>query len=354
MATYDIARTEMFGNLEASVGRYLADRILAALDSDGRAPQTLSIVSDFVPGDVIPARADVVIVRAGESGAVSVPSGVGAIIFTGSAGIQLSLNMEGSLAVRLTEGADVVRATALPHGDAAQTVSVDLGAGDDIFIGAQTIQNHVIGGAGDDWMMGGGKNDWFEVGQGNDVVDGGDGYDQAFIRGSIKDYASAINADGSLSLTHTASGEVTRLANLEFIGFEDGSTMLAVSTETGFVAAALHAVILGQGVAIDPTAHEVQSGMSASQLIDVAADVLVSEAFTLKYGAVSALSDAEFLAVMYASAFERDPDSEGLQYWLEHLASGTSRGEIAYRFATSSEAHQEFTTIHLIDKDHGG
>lgn len=350
MATYDTPRTEVVGNLEASVGSYLAAQILAAIDTGGATQGDLSIVSDFAPGDTIPANTDIVIVRPGEGGSVNVPSGVGAVIFTGPTGVQVSLNTEGSVGVQLTEGSDVVSVEALSNGDASQAVSFNLGAGNDVFTGDQDVRNNVIGGLGDDTMTGGTKNDAFDVGQGSDTVDAGAGYDQAFVHGSINDYTSSINADGSVSLTNKATGEVTTLANLEFITFEDGGVMLNVTTETGFAAASLYEVILGRGA--DSSGHEFYSETNGTTLIEVANGMLGSDEFASKFGPISELTDAAFLDVMYTTAFNRAADEGGLQYWLDKLASGMSRGEVAVRFAYSAESQAEFSsTINVIDKD---
>lgn len=353
MAIYDMPRAEVVSNLDASVGAYLAARILAAIDAGGGQSDEVSIVSDFAPGDPIPATTDILIVRPGEGGALSIPAGVGAVIFTGPTGVQVSLTAEASVAMRLTDGADVLRVSALTTGDPAQAVSVDLGAGDDVFIGAQNVRNNVIGGAGDDDLSGGDRNDSFDIGQGNDNVDAGAGYDQAYIRGSIKDYASALGADGTLTLTNTLSGEVTLLKNLEFITFSDGGVMLNVTSETGFAAAALYEVVLGRSA--DAGGHEFYSNSDGPTLIAAADGMLGSDEFAARFGPISSLTDSAFMDIMYSTAFERSPDASGLTYWLDQLANGMSRGEVAVRFAYSSEAQAKFDAmIHLIDNDDSG
>jgi hypothetical protein len=87
-------------------------------------------------------------------------------------------------------------------------------------------------------------------------------------------------------------------------------------------------------------------------MIEAANAMLGSEEFTGKFGPVASLSDSAFVEILYATAFERDADVGGLNYWLDRLASGMSRGEIALSFSASAEAHDEFaSTIKLIHKD---
>jgi Ca2+-binding RTX toxin-like protein len=230
MTTYDMPRAQAVGHLQASVGSYLASQILTAIDSGGGARGALSITSNYSAGDPIPASSDIVIVRPGESGAITVPSGVGAVIFTGPAGVQVALAVEAPLAVKMTEGADIVRVTTQPTAITAEAVAFDLGAGDDVFIGGRDIRNDVVGGDGDDMLVGGDRGDTFYVGHGSDRVDAGAGYDRAHLPGSRDGYVSITHPDGSVSLTNKATGEVATLTDLEYIAFEDGSVVLNVAT----------------------------------------------------------------------------------------------------------------------------
>jgi hypothetical protein len=340
---YDTPRTEVTTNLQASVGAYLAEQILNAIDSGaGTQSPDIAIVSDFVPGDEIPANTDIVVVKPGEGGSVSVPSGVGAIIFTGPAGVSVQLNAEASVGVQLSEGADVVTVTTDDSIDPAAALSFNLGAGNDVFVGAQDVRNNVIGGAGDDDLTGGNKNDAFDIGQGNDTVDAGAGFDQAFIRGSIKDYTTQVNADGSISLTNKLTNEITTIKNLEFITFEEGGVLLNVTTETGFAAASLYEVVLGRSA--DSSGFEFYSGTDGTKLIEAANGMLGSDEFASKFGPVDQMTDSQFLDVMYQTAFNRDADEGGLQFWLDKMAAGMSRGEVAVRFAYSAEAQSTFDT----------
>jgi Ca2+-binding RTX toxin-like protein len=348
MATYDMPRIQVLDDLEPSVADYLAGRIWTAINSGMDGSNTSASGSGV--GLV---NANTLVVGPGATGPISIPADITAVTFTGSAGSQVDLSIEASLAVTMSAGADGVRVTALPDGQAGAVVMVDLGAGDDVFVGADGMRNHVVGGLGDDRMTGGNRSDRFDVGEGSDSVDGGAGYDRAFVHGKVDDYAAAIDADGSLSLTNKMSGEVTTLADLEFLTFDDGAVMLNVTTETGFAAASLYEVILGRGA--DAAVHEHFAGTDSVRLVEAANGLLASAEFTGKFGPVSDLTDTAFLEILYATAFEREPEAEGLQYWLDRLASGTSRGEVAVQFAGSAEAHAEFAaTIHIIDKDHLG
>ncbi len=84
------------------------------------------------------------IVQPGTGGAVTVPDGVSAVIFTGPAGVQVTLNAVDTTAVQLTGGSDTLTLLS-PSG---ATASVNAGAGDDVVVGAQNAANAIVGGLG--------------------------------------------------------------------------------------------------------------------------------------------------------------------------------------------------------------
>ncbi len=113
-------------------------------------------------------------------------------------------------------------------------------------------------------MIGGNKNDSFDIGQGNDNVDAGAGFDQAFIRGSINDYSTQVNADGSISLTNKLTNEMTTIKNLEFITFEEGGVLLNVTTETGFRVSFAYEVVLGRSARMPAASNSTRAPMAPS------------------------------------------------------------------------------------------
>ncbi len=73
-------------------------------------------------------------------------------------------------------------------------------------------------------------------------------------------------------------------------------------------------------------------GMTLWRTSDFFAD---SPEFKQTYG--SALSNADFLDLVYQNVLDRSPDSGGLQYWLQRMATGTTRGQVMVYFSESPE-----------------
>lgn len=148
---------------------------------------------------------------------------------------------------------------------------------------AKAIENFDIKAAmnelfkGNDTFTGSGGNDLFRASAGSDRYDGGAGIDTVWYstgKGSV-----SVKTNGAGHTVSTAE-KVDTLINIERIGFGDGST-LAIDTGAG------------------------ENAGSAYRL--------------------------------YQAAFDRQPDTAGLNYWLKQLDSGTSLAQIAQGFVQSNE-----------------
>lgn len=60
-----------------------------------------------------------------------------------------------------------------------------------------------------------------------------------------------------------------------------------------------------------------------------------SAEFQQTYG--PSLTNAQFLELVYGNVLDRSPDAGGLQYWLQRMAAGTTRGEVMVHFSESIE-----------------
>lgn len=91
----------------------------------------------------------------------------------------------------------------------------------------------VTGTAGADTLSGGAASEILSPLAGDDQVDGGAGQDLLVLAGALGDYQVLRNADGSVSATHTASGDEKQLQNVEQIWFADGKSLHALSDLVG-------------------------------------------------------------------------------------------------------------------------
>jgi len=141
------------------------------------------------------------------------------------------------------EGADTIRYSSAKAGI---TVNLQLGSarstsgGDAAGIGIDTLREieNIIGGHYDDLLIGDAADNLIAGNGGNDVVDGGAGKDTAVFQGARNSYTVKV-ADGGYVVT-SASGEIARLANIEFLQFSDGVYRIATGSSSMAAAGQAH------------------------------------------------------------------------------------------------------------------
>jgi serralysin len=77
--------------------------------------------------------------------------------------------------------------------------------------------------------------------------------------------------------------------------------------------------------------HDLDSGVSLGQ---VASNFIASPEFQATYGAVS---NEQFVTLLYWNVLDRAPELEGLQYHVSRLAAGAIRADILVGFSESPE-----------------
>lgn len=130
---------------------------------------------------------------------------------------------------------------------------------------------------GNDTIIGSSGNDLIKGASGNDTIDGGAGVDTVYYAGN-KSNVSVTNNGGSFTVK--ANGKVDTLTNVERVGMGDGS-VLALDVKTG------------------------ENSGSAYRL--------------------------------YQAAFDREPDTAGLNYWTKDLDAGNSLQQVSNGFTASAE-----------------
>ncbi|NIK50051.1 DUF4214 domain-containing protein [Variibacter gotjawalensis] len=221
---------------------------------------------------------------------LAVPPGSYTITFSG-----------GGLSGTVTKTATLGNANVKVDAEAADAFGADPFAGDDTLFG--TPGNDVIYAFdGNDIVRGLDGNDLLDGGSGSDVLDGGLGADQLFGRDG-NDY---LNGGEVFSLSAN-QGAVYRLYGAtfdrapDFVGFTSWAAGLASGQQT---------------------------------LTSVANAFVVSAEFQQTYGA---LSNPQFVALLYNNVLDRAPDQSGFTSWVAYLDAGASRASVLLGFSESSE-----------------
>ncbi|WP_409266934.1 Ig-like domain-containing protein [Massilia sp. BHUDP2] len=246
-------------------------------------------------------------------------------------------------AVRVTGGAG----SQTVWGDGASQTII-LGADDDVLHGG--AGNDIVGSAGgNDKIYGDEGDDIVFGGLGDDLVDGGSGIDTVQLVGSGRaDYVARF-VDGHLVLAHRNGGAdgTDTIANVEVLRFTSAA---ADTSARGSIERLYEAVLGREADAAGVDAWLAALGRGAS-LADVARHMLASGEAQLQAG-----GDADFVSALYSRSLERGVDAGGLQHWTGVLASGAlTRAELALHITDSAEklARPAVQDLALGDSDIG-
>lgn len=195
-----------------------------------------------------------------------------------------------------------------------------------------TAGDMFFGEGGNDRITASAGNDILDGGAGNDILDGGAGWDSAVYAGTRASVTVAIS-DGSYTVT-SASGGTDTLVNVERIRFAD----IAVAYDYNGLAGEVYRLYQA---AFDRTPDLPGMGFwlnAADNGVAVAAmaGAFASSAeFKQTYG--ENLSNAEFIALLYNNALNRNYEQEGMDFWMKAMNDGYTRAQLLNFFADSPE-----------------
>ncbi|WP_227812762.1 Ig-like domain-containing protein [Massilia sp. IC2-477] len=217
---------------------------------------------------------------------------------------------------------------------AAQTLF--LGADDDILHGGGG--DDVVGSAGgNDRIYGDEGNDIVFGGQGDDAIDGGTGRDTVRLMGAGRaEYTMRIK-DGAVVMTHLkpdADG-IDIVANVELLQYsgQAGAVDFNGSEIAGLVR--MYSTAFGRNADTDGINFWIEAHEKGSSMMQIAHAFLAS---TEGKAGFDMLSNRDFVTKLYDVAMDRVASEVEVDYWTQHLDRGVlDRGEVLYHFSTSEE-----------------
>lgn len=195
----------------------------------------------------------------------------------------------------------------------------------------------LAGTSSSDWIYGLGGNDQIEGKKGNDVIDGGSGIDTATYSGLVSQYQTTAGAQAVVvDKTSNRDGTDT-LTNVERLKFSDKN----IALDTGKDQSAGAAYMLYRA-ALDRQPDDEGLGFWISVLDrnvninDVAQAFMTNPEYIAKYGANN--SNSDFVTNLYANVLHRPLDKPGFDFWVNGLDKGlTNRAAVLEAFASSPD-----------------
>lgn len=214
-----------------------------------------------------------------------------------------------------------------------------LGQGDQ-----QTIQEAILlgndlirGSSGNDFLLGGPGNDTIIGGPGNDTIFGGQGTDTAVFSGTVNQYNAQIDANGLLQVSDTIASSrdgTNTLEGIERLRFHDGDLALDIDGVAG-QAYRIYKGAFNRQPDADGLGFWISQMDDGLSLLEAAASFIASEEFVQRYGADP--SNEAFIDLLYENVLQRQADADGYQFWTNVLNNGVTRAALLVEFSESDE-----------------
>lgn len=199
------------------------------------------------------------------------------------------------------------------------------------------IENLVLSGLGSgNTATGNALDNLIDIRSGSWVVDGDDGTDAVQFVGAVAD--SIINpaiVDGRLQITVIGPTGKVVLDNVETLVFDD-ATLGVSSDQLARDLVGMYDILLGRSPDATGLRFWQDARNSGVSLSDVADAILASGEYQTRVGNPST---REFVTELYQSVLQREPDADGLAYWVGMIDAGQdSHGEVTAQIWHSTEA----------------
>jgi len=167
------------------------------------------------------------------------------------------------------------------------------------------------------------------------IFQGGDGTD-SLVLNEMHSRAREL-ASGDEVAFYLADGREQRyfeLDSVERVIFNDQAVALDIELGAG-QAYRIYKAAFGREPDEEGLGYWIHAMDQGASLIEVAASFLDSDEFTQRYGA--GVDDTGFIDALYTNVLARQPDAGGYTYWLNELEQGMSREKLLANFSESPE-----------------
>lgn len=176
------------------------------------------------------------------------------------------------------------------------------------------LDNVITGNAAANVLSGGAGDDVFDGGGGADTISGGQGFDTVHFAGKLGDYTIAGSDITTVQLQ--ATGATTSLNSVEFLQFTDADVTFDVSGVAG-QAYRLYAAAFDRAPDLDGLGYWISHMQHGLTLSEVANLFTQSAEFKSVFGA--APSNSSLVDLLYQHILHRQADSAGAAYWVDLL-----------------------------------
>lgn len=269
-------------------------------------------------------------------GNVTVSSGAEVVLVMTSDTFQTTVLPPANAPVVIFQGKGGVVATI---NDAAATVpSSNQGAvdrivvgssGDDKIIVVDAKNTKVILGSGNSSVSTGAGVDTVEAGLGNSTIVGGSGdYAVVKLAGSASNYTVTTN-NGHAVVTNNTTSKTTDISKIQYVQLDNGKALVFAKDSVEGQIATLYHTAFGRDADAGGLDYWFDLGRAGGTLKQIAGAFTNSSEFV----PIASLDNTAFVNQLYINTFARSGEDAGVAFWLDALAHGSTRADLLISFS---------------------
>ena len=270
------------------------------------------------------------------NGNVTVSAGAEVVLVNSSDTNQTEVRPPANAPVVIFQGRGGVVATlndaaaTVPSSNQSQVDRVVVGsAGNDIIIVQDAKNTQIILGTGDSSVTTGYGVDTVQAGLGNSTIVGGSGdYAVVKLAGSPANYQVTVN-NGHAIVTNQTSNKTTDISKIQYVQLDNGNALVFAKNSVEAAVSTLYHTAFGRDAdagGLDYWFDLARAGATLNQIAD---------AFThsAEFAPQAALSNNDFVQDLYQNTFGRAGENSGVAYWTDALANGATRADLVTSFS---------------------
>ena len=270
------------------------------------------------------------------NGNVTVGAGVEVVFVNSSNTLQTTVTPPANAPVVIFQGKGGVLATindaaaSIPSGNQTSVDRVIVGsAGNDRIIVSDARNTQVVLGSGDSSVQTGRGVDTVEAGLGNSTIVGGSG-DYAVVRlgGTSSNYQVTSN-NGHAIVTNTTTNKTTDISKIQYVQLDNGNALVFARNSIEGQVATLYHTAFGRDADAGGLDYWFDAARAGATTLQIANAFVQSTEFA----SVAALSNQAFINGLYQNTFGRAGEETGVAYWVDTLAQGATRAAVINSFA---------------------
>ncbi len=283
------------------------------------------------------------------NGNVTVAAGAEVVLVNSSDSVQTTITPPVNAPVVIFQGKGGVIATfndglaTVASGDGIPDRVVVGSAGNDHIVISDSLDTQITLGTGNSTVVTGGGNDTVFAGLGNSTITGGSS-DAAVVRlgGSASNY-TITTQNGHAVVTHNSSNITTDITRIQYVQLDNGNALVFAKDSVEAAVSILYHTAFGR----DADAGGLNFWFDVARAGGTLKQISDGFVRSAEYRPLSSLSDHDFVNGLYNNTFNRDGEDLGIQYWVDALAHGSTRADLICSFSQIAAQTIDGTAQHV-------